>query len=182
MSALITAHASNSDWCRPYVKPSATWETLEGYEVSLGLLLAKPPSATLEREHVQGYLAGLLEGEGYFYYTHYLRGWYPCVYVRMCEAGPVRFFSQVMNVSVNVVQRSYVSRVKGLRAVLLARTIGPMLVGKRRLASELFANKGYRVVNSRTLDEYSRIYRSAKRKLAFPIPLRQDDIEKYPAF
>jgi hypothetical protein len=136
----------------------------------------------LQRERVQGYLAGLLEGEGYFYYTRYLHGWYPCIYLRMCEAEPIQFFSEVMNVSVNTVQRAFVSRVKGLRAVLLARIMAPMLAGKRRLASELFANKGYRVVSSETLHEYRLIYRYARQKLVFPVPLRQDDMEKYPAF
>jgi hypothetical protein len=181
MSAVITGQVLKSDWWESYVKPVATWETLEGYGPSLGLLASRPPSSALERERVQGYLAGLLEGEGYFYYTRYTHGWYPCVYLRMCEAAPVRFFSRVMNVTVTLVQRSYVSRVKGLRAVLLARIIVPMLSGKRRLTSELFVKRGYRVVSTITLQDYRLIYGSAKQKLLMPPPLRLDDMEKYPA-
>ena len=98
----------------------------------------------------------------------------------MCEEEPVRFFSQVMNVTINSVQRSYVSRVKGLRAILLTRVIGSMLTGKRRTAAELFAKRGYRVVSIITLQDYRLIYGSARQKLLMPLLLRRDDMEKYP--
>ena len=121
-------------------------------------------SSVLQNERVQGYLAGLLEGEGYFYYTRYDQGWTPCIYLRMCEERPIRFFSKVMNVQLNSVQRSYVTRTKGLRTVLLARLIRPMLTGKRRLAATLFENKGYHILNRRTLDEYCTFYRNPLRQ------------------
>ncbi len=96
MSSLDTEHMLKSGWWLPYVKPSRMWETMNGYNVSLGLLRSKPPSADLEKEQVQAYLAGLLEGEGYFYYSRHHNGYFPCVYLRMCEAAPVRFFSRIM--------------------------------------------------------------------------------------
>jgi hypothetical protein len=181
MSASKAEHMLKADWWLPYVKPSSTWETIIGYNVSLGLLRSKPPSADLEKERIQAYLAGLPEGEGYFYYSPHHIAYLPCVYLRMCEAAPVRFFSQVMNVTVTAVQRSYVSRVKGLRAILLARIIGMMLSGKRRLTSELFVTRGYQVVSRKTLQDYRLIYGSAKQKLLMPTPLRYDDMERYPA-
>jgi len=163
------------------VKPLPTWESMNGYGVSLGLLRSQPPSIDLEKERVQAYLAGLLEGEGYFYYSRHLMGYFPCVYLRMCDVAPVKFFSQELNVTVTTVQRAYVSRVKGLRAILLARIIGSMLCGKRKLASALFVKRGYRVVNTTTLQDYRTIYGSAKQKLLMPTPLRHDDMERYPA-
>jgi len=181
MSALGTENIK-SEWWLPYVKSSPTWETLNGYNVSLGLLRSKPPSADLEKQQVQAYLAGLLQGEGYFYYSRHHMGYFPCVYLRMCELAPVRFFSRVMNVTVTVVQRSYVSRVTGLRGVLLARLIGTMLFGKRRLTSELFVKRGYQVLSTVTLQDYRLIYGSAKQKLLMPTPLRHDDMERYPAY
>lgn len=144
--------------------PKITWESLEGYRISLGLLESQPPSPVLRSERVQGYLAGLLEGEGYFYYTRYEQAWTPCIYLRMCEERPLRFFSRVMNVALNSVQRSYVTRTKGLRTILLARLIRPMLTGKRRLAAELFEKRGYHILNRKTLEEYSAIYRNPLRK------------------
>jgi len=161
---LNSGHETRGDWWGSYVTPKATWETLEGYPVSLGLLSSRPPASILEKERIHGYLAGLLEGEGYFYYTRYTHGWYPCIYIRMCELKPIRFFSKVMNVGLGSIQRSYVSRTKGLRAILLARIIGPMLTGKRRLAAELFVTRGYRVLTQQTLDEYALIYRNPYRK------------------
>ena len=168
MTALDYAYEPTGDWWGSHVKPKSTWETLEGYPLSLGLLSSRPPSFLLETERVRGYLAGLLEGEGYFYYVRYTHGWYPCIYIRMCELKPIRFFSKIMNVGLVSIQRSYVSRTKGLRTILLARSIRTMLTGKRRLAAELFETRGYRVLTQRTLDEYAAIYRNPYRKCKMP--------------
>jgi hypothetical protein len=162
MNSFDIDHALKSCWWLQCVRPAPTWESMQGYHVSLGLLYSKPPSPDLEKKWVQAYLAGLLEGEGYFHYSRHNMAYFPCVYLRMCELPPVRFFSRVLNVAVTLLQRSYVSRVKGLRAVLLARVIGTMLSGKRRLTSELFIQRGYRVINPMTLQSYRLIYGSAK--------------------
>jgi hypothetical protein len=121
--------------------------------------MSKPPSPILEKERTQGYLAGLLEGEGYFYYARYVRSWYPSIYIKMCEKKPVQFFCQVMNLKIMSVQRSYVASVKGLRTILLARIIGPMLTGRRGLVTNLFETRGYRVIDPKTIDDYAYIYR-----------------------
>jgi hypothetical protein len=146
-------------WWSVYASPLSTWETLEGYHLALGLLRSKPPSQDLEKERIQGYLAGLLEGEGYFYYTRYARSWYPSIYLKMCEKKPVEFFCDVMNVKILSVQRAYRASVKGLRTILLARIIRPMLTGRRGRVAHLFETRGYRVTNSRTFDDYVYMYR-----------------------
>ena len=150
---------SSPQWWSVYVSPASTWETLEGFHLALGLLGSRPPSPDLEKERTQGYLAGLLEGEGYFYYTRYARGWYPSIYLKMCEKKPVQFFCHVMNVKILSVQRAYVASVKGLRTILLARIIGPMLTGRRGCVAQLFETRGYRVVNPKTFDDYVYMYR-----------------------
>jgi hypothetical protein len=159
---------SNGQWWRAYVQPLPTWETLEGYGPSLGLLSLKSPSVKLLEEGVRGYLAGLLEGESYFCYTHYASGRYPCVYIRMCELKPIQYFSHIMNVSITSVQRAYVSQVKGLRAILLTRMIRPLLTGKRRLVAELFDSRGYKILSQQTLEEYSRVYKNPYRRTNLP--------------
>ncbi len=156
--------SDRTDWWEPFVRPQPTWESTKGYHLALGLLASCPPSSVLTQPSISGYLAGLLEGEGYFYYIRFGEAWYPSVYLKMREKQPVKIFAETMNVKCKAIGEDYVARVKGLRTILLVRVIKELLQGKRRSSAMFFEEKGYKVTDRETIVSYSNFYSRRRRE------------------